>query len=197
MFHHKIRVFFITGVVCIAVSWGLPIRSQEVTAEEPQAEEVQTDQQIADPAEALTAKDPNIPLDELQLLLKPLTKSQLENEAAAWQLVLQEKVQEISDTEIAIKYPESFLKKQQETAALEAAEKAKQAQTNQLIKSKKVLAEAQAKQENIDFDSEEYEDLTAKIRRLEVTIKNFEHIQGIQASTAPDTSEYAELNQLL
>ena len=52
---------------------------------------------------ALTTQHPDIPVEELALLVRPLTLAQLENEAAAWLLILQAKVQEISHTVIAVK----------------------------------------------------------------------------------------------
>ncbi|MEL7036919.1 MAG: hypothetical protein AAFO04_15040 [Cyanobacteria bacterium J06592_8] len=195
--NRQIKRLIVTGVVCTVFSWGLPSISQEVTAEEAQAEEVQTDQKSSDATVAVTAKDPEIPVDELQLLLKPLTRSQLENEAEAWLLVLQEKVQEISDTEIAINYPSRALKRQQESAALEAAEKAEQAQKSQLNRAKRILGRAKQKRESIDTWSWEYEDITTQIERLEIAIKNVEYIQEIKANTAPNTSEYNAVTQQL
>lgn len=51
--------------------------------------------------QAVTAKDPEIPVDQLELLLKPLTKAELVGEADAWQALLKAKAQAISDKEIA------------------------------------------------------------------------------------------------
>ncbi|MCF7992666.1 MAG: mechanosensitive ion channel [Thiohalocapsa sp.] len=58
-----------------------------------------------EPAEAqpLTTADPDLPTEELELLLKPLTKDQLLVEAQAWQSLVQEKAEEIARAEIAIK----------------------------------------------------------------------------------------------
>jgi small conductance mechanosensitive channel len=74
---------------------------------------------------AVTAKDPAVPLDELGLLLEPLTKSQLEVEAQAWLGLLQAKVQQISDAELAAIYKRREI--QSAEAAAEAAEEAKEA----------------------------------------------------------------------
>ncbi|UHD17930.1 mechanosensitive ion channel domain-containing protein [Thiocapsa bogorovii] len=57
----------------------------------------------AQPPSPMTTEDPAIPVDELALLLKPLTKSQLLIEADAWQGLVQDKVEEISRAEIAVK----------------------------------------------------------------------------------------------
>ncbi len=49
-----------------------------------------------------TVANPEVSLEELGLLLKPLTKSQLLVEADAWQALLQEKAQRIADKEVQI-----------------------------------------------------------------------------------------------
>jgi hypothetical protein len=50
-----------------------------------------------------TTEDPGIPVDELALFLKPLTKSELLVEADAWQALLKEQAEEIAKAEIAVK----------------------------------------------------------------------------------------------
>ena len=52
---------------------------------------------------AVTTGDPSIPSEELELLLKPLTKAQLLVEADAWQGLVQAKAEEISRAEIEVK----------------------------------------------------------------------------------------------
>ncbi len=51
---------------------------------------------------AVTAGEPNIPIKELKLLLKPLTKDELIVEADAWQNLLKSKMHEIANIEIQI-----------------------------------------------------------------------------------------------
>jgi small conductance mechanosensitive channel len=53
--------------------------------------------------EPLTTTDPTIPVDELELMLKPLTKAQLVIEADAWQAIVQEKAEQIAAGEVAVK----------------------------------------------------------------------------------------------
>ena len=45
---------------------------------------------------AITTKNVTIPLEELKLLVKPLTVEELQNESSAWMLLLKNKVQQIS-----------------------------------------------------------------------------------------------------
>jgi small conductance mechanosensitive channel len=59
--------------------------------------------EVAKTPEAVTTDDPDIPVDELALLLKPLTKDELLVEANAWQALLKAKAEEIARAEIAVK----------------------------------------------------------------------------------------------
>jgi len=78
--------------------------------------------------EAVTTADPTIPVAELELRLKPLTRAQLKVEADGWLLLLQAKVREISTAEIAAKYKKEELAKADDVkdalATVEKAEKA-------------------------------------------------------------------------
>ncbi|MHC4826906.1 MAG: mechanosensitive ion channel family protein [Planctomycetota bacterium] len=74
---------------------------------------------------AVTAQNPEISLAELGLRLDPLTRPELEVEAQAWLRLLQQKVQQISDAEIAVIYKRQEIDAAEETA--KAAEDAKQA----------------------------------------------------------------------
>lgn len=56
------------------------------------------------PYQPVTTQDPRIPVDELRWLLFPLTQEEVQAEADAWRDVLQAKVREIADAEIAQKY---------------------------------------------------------------------------------------------
>ena len=54
-------------------------------------------------AEPITTSNPAMPVEELELLLKPLTKNQLLIEADAWQALVQKKAEQISKAEIMVK----------------------------------------------------------------------------------------------
>jgi len=125
MLPKRVRAIFFIGVVSCFTLWGMPARSQEAEATaSPQAEKIEPSPK-ADPKAAVTTKDPEIPVEELQLLVKPLALDELQNEAAAWQVLLKNKVKEISDAGIAIKRQNRSIKKQQEVAgSLDEAKKA-------------------------------------------------------------------------
>ncbi len=53
---------------------------------------------------SVTNEDANVPVEILEHLVRPLTKCELEAEAKSWLLLLQKKVEEISNTEVAAIY---------------------------------------------------------------------------------------------
>jgi len=81
---------------------------------------------------AVSAMEPGIPLDQLELMLKPLTKTELVIEVDAWLQILKAKVKQISDAEIAVKKKNDQIAKAEEVAAAareagKAAEEARKA----------------------------------------------------------------------
>ena len=89
--------------------------------------------------EPVTTANPEIPVDELDLLLRPLTRTELEVETTGWLALLQEKIAEISEAEIGAKYKRTELQYADDLqGALDRIEKAKQAAA-------KAEAEAKAK----------------------------------------------------
>lgn len=105
----RFQSILFAGIISIAPLMGsVPAHAQEEGSEEEQSTVVEATESAAseedsDPATAVTVDDETIPTDELALLVKPLTLSELETEASAWQLLLQEHAQELADLEIAIK----------------------------------------------------------------------------------------------
>lgn len=97
------RLVIATGI--LAMVWGvtLPAISQESSAEETPVVVESTIEGDVNPSAALTVKDEQIPIEELKLLVRPLTLEELQTEAAAWFLALKGKIQEITQTEITIK----------------------------------------------------------------------------------------------
>ena len=81
-----------------------------------------------DAVTATTTADPDIPLDELELLLRPLTRTELEAETQGWLDLLKNKISEISEAEIGAKYKRTELQYADDIqAALDEVEQAKQA----------------------------------------------------------------------
>lgn len=78
-----------------------------------------------DAYEAVTAADPSIDLNHLELLLQPLTRDELQVEADAWLALLKAKAAEISAAEIAVKFVTKQIEEAEEKAE-EAEEKAEE-----------------------------------------------------------------------
>ena len=125
MKYRHLKLAFAAGLLLACVTYGAPARTQEAGAEaeaEP-APIAATVAGEADPKASITIKDSTIPVDQLKLLLKPLTLKELQNEAAAWLFLLKEKVKAVSETEIAIKRKIQAINAEKE--ALSAVETAK------------------------------------------------------------------------
>ncbi|NEP14888.1 MAG: mechanosensitive ion channel [Symploca sp. SIO2C1] len=163
MFRYRIRAIVLTvGIVgALTVGW-FPARSQEAEFEEAAVEEVEEVQEIelptGDPNAATTTENPDIPVDELELLVKPLTLEKLQNEAAAWMLILEAKAQEISEAEIAVKRENVSIDRQEEAA-------------NELNKAKKALEEAEEAQTTATPGTPEYEEVTKKVEEAKEELK--------------------------
>ena len=81
-----------------------------------------------DTAKATTTANPDIPHDELELLLRPLTRTELETETQGWLDLLKNKISKISEAEIGAKYKRTELQYADDMqAALDEVEKTKQA----------------------------------------------------------------------
>lgn len=76
---------------------------------------------------AITDSDAEVPVEVLAYRVKPLTRCELEAEARAWLILLQQKVREISDAEVAAIYKKQEIEKaEQVEEALEEVKEAKQ-----------------------------------------------------------------------
>jgi small conductance mechanosensitive channel len=76
-----------------------------------------------DRPKAVTTDDPDVPLDELELMLRPLTREELLVEAEAWRALLKAKAEQIARAEIAVKRQNREIEKTEEIQ--EQAEEAK------------------------------------------------------------------------
>ncbi|NEP58604.1 MAG: mechanosensitive ion channel [Symploca sp. SIO2G7] len=175
MFRYRVRaIAFTAGIICaFAVGWS-PARAQEAEAEEAAVEEVQEEVQeveppTGDPSAAMTTSDTNIPVDELKLLVKPLTLEELENEAAAWMEVLKRRAITISEAEIAVKRQNLSIE-QKETAAVE------------LESAKEALQKAEEAQAKAEPGTPEYEQVTEQVEEAKEKLRDAE--QAIEEAAA-------------
>lgn len=106
----RFQAIAVTGILSVSAILGLPVLAQEAEEEEqPAPIEVVTPvvEEPSEPLDAITADNPEIPTNQLEILLKPLTQEQLQAEADAWYELLQGKAQEISDLEYDINLREN------------------------------------------------------------------------------------------
>ena len=107
---------------------------------------------------AVTSEDAQVAVDILTYRVQPLTKCELEVEAQAWILLLQEKATEISNAEIAAIYKKNEIKKAKEVeATLEAVKEAKED-----VKEAKEEVKEDADPEQVKEATEEAKELEKK-----------------------------------
>jgi small conductance mechanosensitive channel len=107
------------------------------------------EQTATEPGDPVTTGDPNIPVDELNLRLRPLTQAEVKVEVDGWLKLLQQKVQEISAAEIAVSYMKAELAMAGEMQqALDAVDKAKRA-TSEQSADEETAAELKQAEQNI------------------------------------------------
>lgn len=119
---------------------------------------------------AQTTVDPRVPIGELELLIKPLTKEELSVEADAWMLLLKNKVFEISERERAVLQKNNEIKKAEAQAdqAAEAkaeVEKVAETQAAPVEGGKKAAAETEEKaaKEEVEQKAKEKEETLTTI----------------------------------
>lgn len=168
---HRIKSVILAGVAITFTVWLHPVRSQAIAPEAPNVEAPQPAPSTEpNPAAAISNKDPTIPIDELKLLLKPLTLAELQNEAEAWMLLVKEKGKEISNAEIAIKRQNSSIEKQKKAS-------------DNLDKAKQALDEAQKAQSIAKLGTPEYEDAAKKIEEAKAQlIQAQESLKEVEAA---------------
>ncbi len=150
--------------ICIAVSmvvwsvvWMTPLGAEEVETAA-----------IA----SVTTQDPFVPEDELELLLKPLTKEELEVEALAWLDLVKAKVRAISLAEIAVKQKNRELEVAEELSDTleEKAEEIKSAEQASEAIEQQVEEQKEVKLEVLGDINELREERTALIARFNIVL---------------------------
>jgi small conductance mechanosensitive channel len=186
MWNYRIRAIVFTGVVCIFAVWTNPVRSQEEAEAEPEAAQIEEIQSVptGDPTAATTTKELDIPVDELQLLVKPLTLEELQNEATGWMLLLQNKAKEISLAEVAIKRQNIAIAQELEGVTdLEEAQKA--------------LEEAQKAQGSASPGTKEYEEGAKKVEEAKESFKKAQEVIEDAKTTKEELKEDKTLSGAL
>lgn len=154
---------------------------------------------------AVTNDDANVPIEILVHRVKPLTKCELEAESKAWLLLLQEKVAEISTTEVAAIHEKKEIEEAEkagvaEEALQEAEKKTPQDETQQkvveAVKSKvekegeSVTTPEEAKEETGDLKTALIKHITGLMAERTLLIDRFKVVLAELAAKGGETTEY-------
>ncbi len=181
----KIQAIVVTSLISAIAFVALPALSQETEGEGEKSILIEsTISGDVDPSKAITVEDVTISLDELQLLLKPLIVEELQVEAAAWLILLKNKVEEVSNTEIVINYQNEAIKKEQE--GIKALE---EAQTK--------LTEASTALANSSPGTPEYENASQKEQEAKKTFQEARNIVREALEKNKDLLKNPELQKVL
>ncbi|HBQ99703.1 MULTISPECIES: mechanosensitive ion channel domain-containing protein [unclassified Roseofilum] len=189
----RLRQLVLAAMVCTLASWGdvvpRPMRSAAVAQEEATT--------VSAPA-AKTIEDPDIPVDELRLLVKPLTLAELQIEAEGWQGLLQAKVREISNQEIAIKRKNRKIQETEDAVqkleeAQQTLEEAQEAEVTEGAGSTAVIE----KTEEAEAALQEAQESVEAAAEAEQQIQEDEELRETVESTLDTELEQEELGSLL
>ena len=142
---------------------------------------------------ATTVSDPQIPAGDLELLLKPLTKSELIVETEAWLQLLKSKVSQISAAEIQMRQKSREIDKKEE----EIEKKIEQIEETEKQVKEKVEVDAEAekeiqeKVEAIDQTKSEIDEITTKTQ-AELETKQEEERSSLEQDLQKKTEEVVE-----
>lgn len=198
----RLRQLVLAAMVCTLASWGdvvpLHLRSaavaqEETTEEAPEEATAPAPVTTASASEAKTTQDPAIPVDELKLMVKPLTLAELEVEAQGWLLLLQNKVREISNQEIAIKRKNLKIQESQEAVknleeAQKTLEEAKEAEITEGAGSTAVIEKTEAAEEALKKAQESVQTAVEAEKKIEEDAE----LKATVESTLDDNTENTE-----
>jgi small conductance mechanosensitive channel len=140
---------------------------------------IQGNENSSDSYVSVTTGDINIPLDQLQWLVKPLTKEELNLEAEAWQSILKQKVKEISAAEISVKRQNEQIDKSKDVA--DAAKEAKEA-----AKEAEEIQQKAADQGDAATAEKAAEVAEEALKKVEETKKAVDEVKKAEATTQND-----------
>ncbi len=143
--------------------------------------------EVAKTPQAVTTVDPDIPVDELALLLKPLTKDELLVEANAWQALLKAKAEEIARAEIAVKRQNREIE-----AAEDIQDKAEEAKEQlQAVKEKAKAAKESGEVAKVQETEAAAKEAQKKMQELSATVEEAaaaaEKTAEVKEQLAPET----------
>ncbi len=105
--------------------WGLMLLAMVVSPAFAQEEKPAEKEYVP-----ITTIDPKVPIDQLRIMVKPLTKQELEGEAKAWFKLLVNKGKQISLVQLGVKKTNEAMKAGDEEAAKTSLQQAQQVKQN-------------------------------------------------------------------
>ena len=144
---------------------------------------------------AVTNSDVKVPVDVLSHRVKPLTMCELEAEAQAWLLLLQEKVAEISNAEVAAIYKKEEIKKAKKVEkALEDVKEAKEdADSEETREATEGAKEALKQAKEVEKKSTQDASVQKAIKAAETKAKE----EGEPVAAKDETEAKADLKKAL
>jgi small conductance mechanosensitive channel len=132
---------------------------------------------------AVTTADPAVSLEDLKLMIEPMTKAQVEVEANAWFALLHAKVAEINNAELAVR------RKNKEIAALNDVKAA----------ADKVAASASSQSEQGKAAAAKLEEAKARLAKTAGETKNTATVENTaaNAAAAPPADDKAIMNKAM
>lgn len=121
----RIEKLLLMLVVCCFVPC-MPVFAQEGKKTE-ESKEVQSTQPAKD-LKPFTTIDPTIPLDQLKIMVRPLTRQELQVEADAWFKLLRNKARQIAAARLGVKKTNEAISTDDDQQALESLKKAESVQ---------------------------------------------------------------------
>lgn len=114
------KLFFLLIMFCFVP--GLTALAQDTKKTEESKQE-QPPQTVKD-LKPITTIDPSIPLDQLKIMVRPLTKTELEGEANAWFELLRNKARQIAAARLGVKKTNEALATNDEMQAIDSLKRA-------------------------------------------------------------------------
>lgn len=129
----------------------MPVFAQE--SKETEGAEKEQPPQASQDLKPFTTIDPTIPLDQLKIMVRPLTQQELQVEADAWFKLLRNKARQIAAARLGVKKTNEAISTSDDRAALESLKKAESVQQTADKLAKKTEDElVKSAQENLGVD---------------------------------------------
>lgn len=180
---NKFQNLLLITIMIIFTPWGLEVRSQE-------NQSLNVKEEVSE-KKFITTSNPEIPTEELKLMVMPLTKTELQKESQGWLLLLKSKVQEISNAEIAVKRQSQQIKETEESVkAINKAEKT----ISKIEKSDEKIESTEKVDEALEKVEEEIKDVNEEQKNTKTDVEINKAIEEAKKDTELPEEKNNQLN---